>query len=240
MMRKVSGLLSVSLVLALVVTIMLLFDLFKSEDVLFMLLSLCFLALSVFYTNRWFGKCALWIALALLFMFVFTRPNFWLLVLIVILSVSWLWWGVLKNMHQKYDTLSLHVTEPTQEKYGRVQKAYWLQERQMIAQNYEWDDIHLVSWFGDTTIHLGHTILPEGTSIIVIHKALGDVRIIVPLGIGVSLSHSTLRGHVLFEHEHYCLGNEQLSVYSENYTVAKRCIKIVTTVYIGNLEVIQI
>ncbi|MBF0780730.1 MULTISPECIES: cell wall-active antibiotics response protein LiaF [unclassified Granulicatella] len=240
MLKKINILVSVGLSTALFVMCLLLLDLFKSEDIIFIVLSLILFSISIFYIKNWLGKFIFSIAMVLLFLFVLTRPNFWILLGIIGIGALILWWGILKRMQQKFDTVALELSPPSPEKYARVQKAYWLQERKMISSNYEWDDIHLMSWFGDTTIHLGNTILPEETSIIVIHKLIGDVRIIVPLGVGVSLNHSTIRGHVLFEKEHHFLKHEQLSIYSENYIAARRRIKIVTSVYVGNVEVIHI
>lgn len=239
-MKKINVLASIGLSVALFVACLLVSDLFKSEDIVLVILSLILFLISLFCIKQWFGKLIFGMGIVLIVLFVLTRPNFWLLLLLIGLGAVVLWWGILRHLQQKFDTISLKLKEPTKEKYARIQKASWIQDPKMIMANYEWDDIHLISWFGDTTIHLGNTVLPEGTSIIVIHKAIGDVRIIVPLGVGVSLNHASIRGHVLFEKEHHFLKHEQLSVYSENYIASRRCIKIVTTVYIGNVEVIHI
>lgn len=240
-MRKLILFMSIIVILASMISGILFVDLIHKESIVFVISALLLFTIGLFFARKWFGQLLIWLAFIALFILVFTNPRFWLFLLVMIVGAASLWKGVLLHTQQRFDDIQLAIVQQSKvDKHARVQKAYWLQERKMLASTYEWDDIHLMAWFGDTTIHLGNTILPEEKSVIAIQKAIGYIRIIVPIGIGISLSHSTISGNVLFEGELYTLKNEQLSVYSENYMKAKRQIKIMTTVYFGDIEVVRI
>ncbi|NEW62079.1 hypothetical protein GMA11_01595 [Granulicatella sp. zg-ZJ] len=233
------------LFVVIVLSVMLLFTIVKTVDILTVTLILITTGLGIAFFKYIIGKLTLGVSLALFFVFFLSNPIFFAILILIVAISFFVWKGIVDiivtRFHQFDRKMVLHVKDKDTQKYGRVQKRNWWTNENRLTQTYEWDDIHLVTWFGDTMIDLGNTYLLENNAnIIVIHKGAGDVCIVVPVEIGVVLNHSTLKGNVLFENEEYYLTNEQLTVYSENYTSALRTVKIVTTVYLGNLEVIRV
>ena len=105
---------------------------------------------------------------------------------------------------------------------------------------YEWDDINIALISGDTIIDLGNTLLPKDDNIVIVRKGIGRTRILVPLGIAISLEHATLVGNVLFEEEQFSLKNESIKIYSNDYDENPRRLKIITNTLLGDVEVIRV
>ncbi|MBF8807732.1 MAG: cell wall-active antibiotics response protein [Enterococcus lacertideformus] len=132
----------------------------------------------------------------------------------------------------KTDQLKMHNNERTkQQLFGN----------QRIGNDiYEWDDINIALISGDTIIDLGNTLLPKDDNIVIVRKGIGRTRILVPLGIAISLEHATLVGNVLFEEEHFSLKNESVKIYSNDYDENPRRLKIITNTLLGDVEVIRV
>lgn len=208
----------------------------QHADMFFLLIGVALLTMGWLFRRRWLGRISLAFSSVVFLLLVFLNPMFiWLIIWLVAAAV--LLWQQL--VHQSFEKWQRHSNQSIH-RSGRVQRATFLHMDNMLAQVYQWDDSHAMAWFGDTVIHLGNTVLPEADNVIVLHKLYGDVRVMVPVDVGISLSYNTIRGDVLFETEAYVLKNQQLRIYSENYQQANRRVKIVVTNYIGSLEVIRI
>ena len=71
-------------------------------------------------------------------------------------------------------------------------------------------------------------------------RKIGRTRILVPVGIAMSLEHATLAGNVLFEEEQFSLKNESIKIYSNDYDENPRRLKIITNSLLGDVEVIRV
>lgn len=205
-------------------------------DMFLLLSSAVLLTIGLLYRHNWVGRMSLAFSSVLLLLIVFLNPMFIWLIIWIIVGTILLWKQLVHRSFKQVDTVSDQLIYRS----GRIQKATFLHMDNMLSQVYQWDDSHVMAWFGDTVIHLGNTVLPEEDNVIVLHKLYGDVRVMVPVDIGISLSYNTIRGDVLFETESYTLKNQQLRIYSENYQQANRRVKILVTNYIGSIEVIRI
>ncbi len=125
-------------------------------------------------------------------------------------------------------------------KNGKRFKRNWLGNERIGNTVYEWDDINFTIFMGDTIIDLGNTLLPKDESYVIVRKGFGKTRILVPAGIGVMIEHSAFKGKVYFENDAFALNNESVKLYSQQYDENTRKIKLITTVLIGDLEVITI
>lgn len=125
-------------------------------------------------------------------------------------------------------------------KNGKRKKQDWLGHQKIGQSIFEWDDINLHVLMGDTIVDLGNTFLPKSESYIVIRKGFGKTRILVPSGVGVMIEHSAIKGKVLFEGEELSLVNESVKMYSKDYDHHNRKLKVITSVGVGDLEVIAI
>ena len=123
---------------------------------------------------------------------------------------------------------------------GKRRKQQWLGNQHIGEDVYEWNDINISLLMGDTIIDLGNTLLPNEENVVLLRKGLGQTRIIVPMGVGVSVHHSVLKGTVTFDHQVYPLSNETITLYSKDYDTATRTIKIVSNSLLGDFEVIYL
>ncbi|WP_147533551.1 cell wall-active antibiotics response protein LiaF [Bacillus marasmi] len=106
---------------------------------------------------------------------------------------------------------------------------------------YEWDDINIQTWVGDTVIDLSYTVLPEAEIVIFIRNVIGKVQILVPYDIEVSVHHSVIVGNVDILHFHGDkMFNQNVHVQTADYDQQKQKIKIVTSLLIGDIEVRRI
>ncbi|SER79984.1 Predicted membrane protein [Isobaculum melis] len=137
----------------------------------------------------------------------------------------------------KKELVVVETTEST-EKNGKKFKRQWLGNQRIGDSIYEWDDINITIFAGDTIIDLGNTLLPKDDNVVLMRKGFGKTRILVPVGTGVMLEHTTLSGKVTFETQKFELQNESVKIYSEHYDENNRKLKIITNVLAGDIEVI--
>ena len=179
----------------------------------------------------------------------FSLTSFWILFIVTIvfiLSEGKTYFNQLDNFIFKYtppwEKKEITVVETTKPapKNGRKQIHSWIGNEKIGDQIYEWDDINMVKFAGDTIIDLGNTLLPKSENVIILRKGFGNTRILVPMGIGILLEHSAINGVVRFEGKDTYLRNETLKIYSRQYDSSNRKLKIVTSIFIGDIEVIII
>lgn len=106
---------------------------------------------------------------------------------------------------------------------------------------YEWRDINIFSGIGDKVIDLSQSISVDDTTIISIRHGIGNIIIYIPYDTEFMIHHSAVFGRAYIlnkRHEH--LLNQQLSYQTENYPHSQTRIKIVTSVFSGNVEVKRI
>lgn len=137
----------------------------------------------------------------------------------------------------KKELVVVETTEST-EKNSKKFKRQWLGNQRIGDSIYEWDDINITIFAGDTIIDLGNTLLPKDDNVVLMRKVFGKTRILVPIGTGVMLEHTTLSGKVIFESQEFELQNESVKIYSEQYDENSRKLKIITNVLLGDIEVI--
>ena len=144
-------------------------------------------------------------------------------------------WSLKKNKQM----IMVETTEPKSHD-GQKKKQPWFGNQRIGDRVYEWDDININILSGDTIIDLGNTILPKKENVILIRKGVGRTRVLIPSGIGVQLEHTALLGTVYFEEQEIKLRNDELQLYSADYSQSSRQIKIITTSLIGDIEVIRV
>lgn len=177
-----------------------------------------------------------------------STSAFWFILLAAVFFISIKGQGVLKGMNTNvfkrapWNEKEIKIVETTEStpKSGKRIKQRWVGTEKIGNTIFEWDDINFTLLMGDTIIDLGNTVLPKSESYIVIRKGIGKTRVLVPKGVGVMIEHNSLMGNVLFEGEDYSLTNESLKIYSKDYDVSNRKLKVITSVLVGDLEVITI
>ncbi len=114
----------------------------------------------------------------------------------------------------------------------------WVGNQETKDHIYEWDDINIQCGVGDTVVDLTNTVLPKGESVIFIRNFIGNVQVVVPYDLELSIIHSSLVGTTnIFSHKSESMFNQTTIYRSGNYLEVNRKIKIVTALFIGDLEV---
>jgi len=106
---------------------------------------------------------------------------------------------------------------------------------------YQWKDINIHGAFGNRVVDLSNTVLPNDTAVISIRHFIGNIEIYVPYEVEVSIHHSSIfgRAHILGEHN-WKLMNKSLSYQTKDYDSAYPRVKIVTSLFSGDIEVKRI
>lgn len=117
----------------------------------------------------------------------------------------------------------------------------WLGDQTIGNQVYQWHDVNLKELAGDTIIDLGNTLLPVNReNVVILQKGFGNTRILVPFGTGVYLEHATFMGDVKFSDQRHPLKNQTLQIKTPDYQKSERRIRIVTSILVGDLEVVYV
>ncbi|MEY8446042.1 cell wall-active antibiotics response protein LiaF [Enterococcus ratti] len=172
-------------------------------------------------------------------------PALWLMLLFAILFIGLKGVEVsgiklTKNVFWRKKQMIMVQTDQLKKHNNERKKQQLFGNKRIGNDIYEWDDINIALISGDTIIDLGNTLLPKDDNIIIVRKGIGRTRILVPLGIAISLEHATLVGNVLFENEQYSLKNESIKIYSSDYDENPRRLKIITNTLLGDVEVIRV
>ncbi|MBL4953670.1 cell wall-active antibiotics response protein [Neobacillus sp. YIM B02564] len=106
---------------------------------------------------------------------------------------------------------------------------------------YEWNDVNIQAGIGDTVIDLSYTMLPKGETIIFIRNLIGNIQILVPYDLEVTVNHSAVIGRTkVFENQNSKLFNSVFQVKTPGYDAAEQKVKIFTSLIVGNIEVSRI
>ncbi|MED3562860.1 cell wall-active antibiotics response protein LiaF [Bacillus xiapuensis] len=106
---------------------------------------------------------------------------------------------------------------------------------------YEWEDINIQTGIGDTVIDLSYTMLPKGETVVFIRNIIGNIQILVPYEIEVSIHHSCMAGSTtIFGHHEPKVINQVIHLKTPGYEHAEQKVKIFTSLVVGNLEVSRI
>lgn len=109
---------------------------------------------------------------------------------------------------------------------------------QRIENNiYEWDDINIQCGIGKTVIDLSMTMLPVGESTIVIRGLAGNIQLLTPYDVAISVNHSAITGNVNIYGLEENVFNQNTIYFSDNYNESSRKIKIITSLPFGDFEV---
>lgn len=129
--------------------------------------------------------------------------------------------------------------EQTQQAPAKISRNRWFGEDSETEDDiYSWEDINFTKLIGNTVFDLGNTILPKENNVILVRKGIGKTKILVPEGVAISLNVSMLVGKVFIGKEEIELKNETLHWYSNNYHTNTRKVKLISNVFLGEVEVV--
>lgn len=126
-------------------------------------------------------------------------------------------------------------------KKGYLFQNKWFGRQKTPDYIYEWNDINIQGGIGDTIVDLSNTILPKGESVISIRSFIGNIQILVPYDIEISIHHSVAAGRAdIFQNQEKMVFNQILSYQTADYQKAGQKIKIITSLITGDIEVKRI
>lgn len=140
---------------------------------------------------------------------------------------------------QEKEFITVQFKENQEETLKKIRRK-WFNSNRIGEEIYEWEDVNISKLAGNTVIDLGNTILPKENNIVMIRKGAGDVKLLVPEEVAVSLDLSILLGKVRIADEELALKNETLKWRSDKYEASSRKIKLVCNVLFGEIEVVFI
>ncbi|MCJ0932672.1 cell wall-active antibiotics response protein LiaF [Virgibacillus halodenitrificans] len=106
---------------------------------------------------------------------------------------------------------------------------------------YHWRDVNIHGIIGDRVIDLSNTVLPNDTAVISIRHVAGNIEIYVPYDIEVSILHSSFFGRAqILDQYHTKLMNRSLIYKTEKYDESQTRVKIITSIFSGDIEVKRI
>lgn len=218
------------------------------DEGLTIILLLGTLSLFWHYLRRKKGKSTnflLWIGLVLIFISLINSYAFWMMLVFIVLFIGIKGFEIIDLdfghllFWRKKNIIMVQTKEPSEEK-EIISKRNYIGTQIIGNHVFEFDDINLTIFAGDTIIDLGNTILPKGQNIVVLRKGFGRTRILVPHGIQIEILHEAYRGEFHFQQYHYSLNAEEVKIHDMKYAESERKIKIISNVLLGDLEVIRI
>lgn len=135
--------------------------------------------------------------------------------------------------------ISVKLDQQRERPIKRIRKN-WFGEEKNDDDIYEWEDINYTKVAGTSVIDLGNTIVPKGDNTVLIRKGFGNVKILVPEEVAVSLDISVFLGRVCIGEDELTLNNEVIKYRADRYDHASRRLKVVTNILVGQVEVIFI
>lgn len=189
------------------------------------------------------------------------RPHFWGTILLVVGTVTAI--GIILNLKilklaiivllftffyhyywkTKDDPRKIHVETTLQPEHESMTKKQPFIKNKLFGNKkygdhvYELEDVNIQTGFGDTIIDLSMTMLPPGETVVMIRGLVGNMQILVPYDVEVSINHSMLLGKISVLEEREEGFNKNFTFQSKEYRTATRKVKIFTSVVIGDLEV---
>lgn len=192
------------------------------------------------FQHLW-GKVLFWIFIV---SFVFCILNLWAVrFLIVVVIVLWL-----KDYYESKNSKSLKPTLPNHvinnDKLIKMKPLFQnklFDDMQTEDMAYQWRDVNIHGGIGDRVIDLSNTVLPNDTAVISIRHLVGNIEIYVPYEVEVSIHHSSVFGRAhIFDEKDMKLVNKSLLFQTEHYDSTYPRVKIITSIFSGDIEVKRI
>ncbi|WP_075980071.1 cell wall-active antibiotics response protein LiaF [Bacillus massilinigeriensis] len=191
------------------------------------------------------GKLLFWAGVTIIILNVFSMMTFRFL-LIAILVYLFIQYGQSKKKPETIRPIIKEPSEPIHTEGPIIKKEPLLENNLFGTQKtpehvYEWDDINIQTGIGDTVIDLSYTVMPKGDTVIFIKNFIGNIQILVPYDLEVSINHSVIAGSTsIFDYHESRLLNHRLHFQTSGFENAEQRIKIFTSLLIGDIEVKRI
>ena len=230
--------------------ILIAFEIFTSlQNTALLGIGFVFLATSIMLEHRLLKQAALMVGFFLLLLVLLLTRSIWLLIVSIVLILilfrtpngnEFFFWGesILHPFKMKEQYHGIKLVQPQSGQRTLLKRKSMFDNMEGNLNVYEWDDINLVYFGGNSIIDLGNTILPSGENTVMIRKIFGRTRVIIPKDVGLRLNISAISGQIIFESQKYVLRGENMQWTSPAYNQASRKLKVIISVASGDIEVI--
>ncbi|KAF0820693.1 MULTISPECIES: cell wall-active antibiotics response protein LiaF [unclassified Cytobacillus] len=199
----------------------------------------------VYIGRKWMpkssGKWLFWLGLIILLINILGMMTlkFFLLAILVHLLIQF---GQSKKdpkrIHPDLKEPAVNLQKDTVIKKNPLFSNIFVGQQKTPEQVYEWNDINIQTGIGDTVIDLSYTVIPKGETVIFIRNFIGNVQVLVPYDVEVSVSHSAIAGKArIFEYEESKMFNQHLHLQTPGFDQSGQRVKIFTSFAAGDLEV---
>ncbi|MDX8367234.1 cell wall-active antibiotics response protein LiaF [Cytobacillus sp. Hm23] len=187
------------------------------------------------------GKILFWFGLLFTLLSVTGMMTFKLLLLVIIIFLI----NSFVQSKKEPSTIKPTIKEPemiaseeTLITRSPLMKNILIGQQQTPSHVYEWNDVNIQAGIGNTVIDLSYTVLPKGETIIFIRNFIGNIEVLIPYDLEVSIRHSVFIGSsTVFEVHDANMFNQVFSLQTPQYDNVDQKIKIVTSMIVGNIEV---
>lgn len=239
-----------SIILISIVSILVIYEMFSSKtSMLLLFLGILLITIRENISKEHQNIILLTGVISLISAFILSRT-----VLILLLLFLFIFWGnnptlfkyIYKQMTKiNKDTISSEFImvefERVKDQEFSISKTPWINlENEKDDDIYSWEDVNYTILAENTIFDLGNTILPKEQNMIIIRKAFGNTKIIIPEDIAISLDINLLLGDIVIDGKKISLKNENFKWQSEDYRIKSRKIKLMTNQLFGEIEVIFI
>lgn len=231
--------------LFLIAILLLLFELFFNGPGLLFLIAI---SVGCIYFGRksmgkTFGKILFWIGVISLIFTVLSTLAFQFLIVVVVIYL-FLQWHESKKGPAHFEARFTDKKEAYHEEVINRRPLFknkWFGQQRTEKKAFEWQDINIQSGVGDTVIDLNYTVLPKEEAVIFIRNIVGNVKILVPYEMEISLNHSVIFGSIqVFDHKETNVWNRVLHLQTSGFDTSQQKVKIFTSMVFGKIEVIRI
>ncbi|WP_226036211.1 cell wall-active antibiotics response protein LiaF [Aquibacillus saliphilus] len=184
------------------------------------------------------GKFMFWVGAVLLFVTVTNTMAFRFLLLTVIIYFIFKWYK--SKQQPTYFEPDFADDQPVEETQQQPLMFHnkWFGRQRTNKSGYEWQDINVQTGIGDTIIDLNYTVIPKKEPIMVIRNFVGNIQIIVPYDVEISINHSVMFGSIeVIDYQESNVWNKTLHLQTSNYQTSKQTVKIFTSIVVGKIEV---
>ncbi|SHM64695.1 cell wall-active antibiotics response protein LiaF [Gracilibacillus kekensis] len=181
------------------------------------------------------GKTIFWGGAFFIFLAVINTFVIRFFIFVIIIYFVWNWYQ--NKEKEKNRPKFIDVTEETLYE-DRVIKNKWFGKYHTTEEAFAWQDLNIQSAVGDVVVDLNNTMLPREESVMVIRHLIGNITIIVPYDVEVTIDHSIVFGDIeVFDHQEKNAFNRTIQLQTKGYQEAPQKIKIYTQLIAGKLEV---
>ncbi|MCT2538215.1 cell wall-active antibiotics response protein LiaF [Aquibacillus koreensis] len=185
------------------------------------------------------GKAMFWIGVFILALSIMNTLAFKFLLVSIVVFFLYKWYKA--NKEASYYQPDFEVKEDLQASLHSKKRLFankWFGRQSTQQRAYEWQDVNIQNAIGDTIIDLTYTVIPKEEAVIIVRSIVGNVRIIVPYDVEVSVNHSVLVGSIeVLDHVIENTWNQVIHLESPDYQSSKQKVKLFTSTLTGKLEV---